>query len=155
VPVDELAQPLVVVDRGVAAPPADEELEAGQAERVLDIDADEAHRRVVLARRPQVVLGHPALRIRGGGLVGDRPDLGHALGPVVRRQRQAGHQATSSSRGLARYRRPTFADGRPSVMTTSPVKSFSPRISDEPTPYESTGTPACSKARIFSTVKPP
>ena len=42
--------------------------------------------------------------------------------------------STSASRGLARKRRPTLAEGRPSVMTTSPVKSFSPRISDEPTP---------------------
>ena len=50
---------------------------------------------------------------------------------------------------------PTFAVARPSVRTMSPVKSFSPRISDEPTPYASTGTPACSKARIRSTVKPP
>ena len=43
-------------------------------------------------------------------------------------------QATRSSRGFGRYRRPTFALGRPSVRTTSAVKSFSPRISAEPTP---------------------
>ena len=41
---------------------------------------------------------------------------------------------TSSSRGFTRKRRPTFADGLPSVSTMSPVKSFEPRISDEPTP---------------------
>ena len=41
---------------------------------------------------------------------------------------------TSSSLGLGRYRRPTFADGLPSVSTMSPVKSLEPRISDEPTP---------------------
>jgi hypothetical protein len=35
------------------------------------------------------------------------------------------------------------------------VKSFEPRISDEPTPYASTGTPFSSKSRIFSIVKPP
>ena len=40
-------------------------------------------------------------------------------------------------------------------MTTSAVKSLAPRISEEPTPYASTGTPRSSKARIFSTVKPP
>ena len=42
--------------------------------------------------------------------------------------------ATRSSRGFGRYQRPTFALGRPSVSTTSAVKSFSPRISAEPTP---------------------
>ena len=35
------------------------------------------------------------------------------------------------------------------------MKSFEPRISDEPTPYASTGTPSASKARIRSAVKPP
>ena len=50
---------------------------------------------------------------------------------------------------------PNFADGRPSVITMSAVKSFEPRISDEPTPYASTGTPRSSKSRIFSTVNPP
>ena len=42
--------------------------------------------------------------------------------------------STRASRGLSRKRRPTFAEGRPSVITMSPVKSFSPRISAEPTP---------------------
>ena len=41
---------------------------------------------------------------------------------------------TSSSRGFGRRPRPNFADGCPSVTTISPVKSFEPRISDEPTP---------------------
>ena len=41
---------------------------------------------------------------------------------------------TSSRRELGRRRRPTFAAGRPSVTTMSAVKSFEPRISDEPTP---------------------
>ena len=36
-----------------------------------------------------------------------------------------------------------------------PVKSFEPRMSDEPTPYESTGTPAASNSRDLSAVKPP
>src|SRR6266571_6561595 len=65
-----------------------------------------------------------------------------------------GH-VTSSSRRLGLYVRPTFADGRPSVSTISAVKSFEPRISDEPTPYASTGTPCSSNSPIFSTVKPP
>jgi len=41
---------------------------------------------------------------------------------------------TSSSRGFGRYQRPIFPEGRPSVRTMSAVKSFEPRISDEPTP---------------------
>ncbi len=36
--------------------------------------------------------------------------------------------STGSSRGFGLRRRPTFADGLPSVVTTSAVKSFSPRI---------------------------
>ena len=36
--------------------------------------------------------------------------------------------------GFGRYFRPTFADSWPSVRTMSPVKSLSPRMSDEPTP---------------------
>ena len=46
---------------------------------------------------------------------------------------------------------PTFADGRPSVMTMSAVKSFWPRISDEPIPYASTGT---SRARTPRSCRP-
>jgi hypothetical protein len=41
---------------------------------------------------------------------------------------------TGSSRGFGRSQRPTFADGSPSVTTMSAVKSFEPRISDEPMP---------------------
>jgi hypothetical protein len=42
--------------------------------------------------------------------------------------------ATRSSRGLGLSSRPTFAHGLPSTTTTSAVKSFAPRMSDEPTP---------------------
>src|SRR2546421_7287575 len=65
-----------------------------------------------------------------------------------------GH-VTSSSRGLGLYLRPTFADGRPSVSTMSAVKSFDPRISDDPTPYASTGTLLSSNSTILSIVNPP
>src|SRR5919108_4792353 len=41
---------------------------------------------------------------------------------------------TALSRGLGRYSRPTLPPGRPSYSTTSAVKSFAPRIRDEPTP---------------------
>ena len=41
---------------------------------------------------------------------------------------------TSCIRGFGRNRRPTLAEACPSVRTMSPVKSFEPRMSDEPTP---------------------
>ena len=63
--------------------------------------------------------------------------------------------ATRSSRGFGRRRRPTFETGLPSATTMSAVKSFSPRIREEPTPYASTGTPRRSNSSIFSTEKPP
>ena len=44
VAVDELAEPPVVVDRARSRPAADEELEARDAERVLDVDGEEADR---------------------------------------------------------------------------------------------------------------
>src|SRR5438045_1188672 len=65
------------------------------------------------------------------------------------------HHDTGSSRAFSRYLRPIFAVGFPSVSTMSPVKSLEPRISDEPTPYASTGTPLSSNSRIFASLKPP
>ena len=47
---------------------------------------------------------------------------------------RAARQPTRLRRGLGRSSRPTFPPGRPSTITTSAVKSFEPRISDEPTP---------------------
>ena len=41
---------------------------------------------------------------------------------------------TRVRRGFGRSLRPTLATGRPSTRTTSAVKSFWPRSSDEPTP---------------------
>ena len=52
--------------------------------------------------------------------------------------KQGGHLNTShrtlSSRGLGRYSRPTFPQGRPSSRTTSAVKSKRPWNSELPTP---------------------
>src|SRR6266536_1144586 len=55
------------------------------------------------------------------------------VGPSLLRHRsdpECAH-STSSSRGFARKLRPALADTRPSVITMSAVKSFSPRISAE------------------------
>ncbi len=91
--------------------------------------------------------------------------LHHALEDIVPGARRSSSAyglprgSTSATRARAarsvRRCRPTFAEGRPSVITTSAVKSFSPRMSDDPTPYASTGTPRSSNARILSTPKPP
>ena len=43
-------------------------------------------------------------------------------------------QLTRLRRGFGRSSRPTLPPGRPSTITTSAVKSFEPRISEEPTP---------------------
>src|SRR5262249_50335066 len=45
---------------------------------------------------------------------------------------------TRSSRSFGACARPALPRSTPSTITTSAVKSFSPRISAEPTPYEST-----------------
>src|SRR3954468_989878 len=62
---------------------------------------------------------------------------------------------TRSRRGFGLDSRPTFAHGLPSTSTTSAVKSFDPRSNDDPTPYESTGTPIRSNSRMRAAVKPP
>ena len=48
VAVDELAEPARVVERARAAAAGDEELEAGRAERVLDVDDDEGDAEAVV-----------------------------------------------------------------------------------------------------------
>jgi hypothetical protein len=59
VPVDELAQTPVVVDRARPGASGDEELEVRDAERVLDVHGEEAHAMRVVARARHVVLGGP------------------------------------------------------------------------------------------------
>jgi hypothetical protein len=48
VAVDELAQTTVVVDRTRARAPSDEELEVRDAERILDVDSQEAEAKGIL-----------------------------------------------------------------------------------------------------------
>jgi hypothetical protein len=48
VAVDELAQTTVVVDRARARAPSDEELEVRDAERILDVDGEEAEAKGIL-----------------------------------------------------------------------------------------------------------
>lgn len=44
VPIDELVQPAIVVDRAAARPPGNEQLEVRNAERVLDVDREQTTR---------------------------------------------------------------------------------------------------------------
>ena len=68
--------------------------------------------------------GRPALRRVGlnGGLLG------------CSATRPAERHSTTVRRGLGFSLRPALATGRPSTRTTSAVKSFDPRSSEEPTP---------------------
>ena len=88
VAVDELAEPARVVERGRSRPAGDEQLEAGRAERVLDVDGDECDAKVVLRGRRDSVLCAPALRVRRAGCVVDAPHLPDTVGVPVRRQRE-------------------------------------------------------------------
>src|SRR5205823_3375863 len=127
-----------------------------------------AARRAHVPPRGLHVAGRRARRCRlhreGGRRVRALRGRGHARRALHRPDRalaRAGENdrikdhSTSSSRRFGWYLRPTFADGRPSVRTMSAVKSFEPRMREEPTPYASTGTPWRSNERIFSTSKPP
>ena len=62
VAVDELAQPARVVERAGARPPRDEELEAGRAERVLDVDDDERDAEPVRGGRHETAAGRASAR---------------------------------------------------------------------------------------------
>jgi hypothetical protein len=88
VPVDELAETAVVVDRACAGAALDEQLEGGDAERVLDVDGDEADPHRVLRRRPQAVLRGPQLGLARAVVVGHPPDLAHGLRVEMWRNRQ-------------------------------------------------------------------
>src|SRR6267143_2800745 len=91
----------------------------------------------------------------------DRCMIIHLSGKLCRRPTPRKMEAsgapytTRSSRGFGRYDLPTLAQGFPSSITTSAVKSNRPWNRLEPTPYASTGTRCSSNCRILSTVNPP
>ena len=79
---------------------------------------------------------HRRLHRRAGGRGASRATpsaRSRSCAPPARLDRvRSGHAARAAGSGWSS--RPTFAHGRPSTITTSAVKSFAPRISDEPTP---------------------
>jgi hypothetical protein len=75
VAVDELAEPHIVLDRPAPRPPRHEQLEVRDAERVLDVDDDEAEPALVLRGRSDAVPSRPLLSLRRSLLVWDPPDL--------------------------------------------------------------------------------
>src|SRR5438552_3889234 len=96
VAVDELAQTTVVVDSARAGAPPHEELEVGDAERVLDVDGDKADAKGVLCRREQTMPLRPGLGLARAILVGDAPNVAYAARLEVGRERQLTHRAIRS-----------------------------------------------------------
>src|SRR6185503_9699653 len=95
VPVDELAEPARVVERAGTAAAGDEQLEAGRAERVLDVDGDEGDPEAILGGRRNAVLLPPAAGVREARGVVDAPHLADAVGiPVLRQRKLVGHGAS-------------------------------------------------------------
>src|SRR2546423_10537642 len=91
VAIDELAQTTVVVDRARAGAPGDEELEVRDAERVLDVDGEQADAKGIVYRRAQTVALGPGLGLARAVLVRDPPDLADTAGVEVGRERKLIH----------------------------------------------------------------
>jgi hypothetical protein len=87
VPVQEVTQSPAVVQRPRAGAPGDEELEPRGAERVLNVDEQQARANPVLGDRGDAVLLGPGRGLDETGLVVDAPDIVDALGRMVRRHR--------------------------------------------------------------------
>ena len=91
VPVHEVAEPAVVVDGAGPGAAADEELEIRDAERVLDVDGEQADAEGVVCRRANRVLLGPRPCLAGTLLVWDAPDLADLIWPVELGHRQLAH----------------------------------------------------------------
>ena len=87
VSVEEFAQPPVVVDRARAGASSHEQLEAGDAEGVLDVHGDQADPLQVVGGRAQPVLESPGFGLARALLVRHAPDLADGRGVEVGRNR--------------------------------------------------------------------
>jgi hypothetical protein len=91
VPVQELAEAAGVVDRARARPSGDEELEIRDAERVLDIDQEQAEPEPVVDGGVQVMLVGPSRCLSCAVLVRDPPDFTGAVRVKMRRNWKLAH----------------------------------------------------------------
>ena len=150
VAVDELAEPARVVERAGAGAAGDEELEAGRAERVLNVDDDESDAEPVVRRGRNRVLLAPALRVREALGVVDAPDLADAVGIPVRRQRKlVGHRVSVGTcfRRSSRERSPSpsvpgsrgRAAPRPAACSRCSPASAAARASPRSAPAAASG----------------
>ena len=112
VAVDELAEAAVVVDGPRPGAAAHEELEGRDAERVLDVDRDEADPKGVLDRRLDLVLLRPCFGIARELLVLHPPDLAHGRRVEMGGHRQHGSNSSAVSTGARRLTR-----GRKTAIT--------------------------------------
>ena len=94
VAVEEGRDPLAVLGRPTARAAAHEQLEPGQAERVLHVDQEQRRARAVLQRRADPVPRRPGPRLGRALLVRHAVDAARGRGVEERRERQA-HGLTS------------------------------------------------------------
>jgi hypothetical protein len=85
VAIHEPAQATVVIDCAGARPPSDEQLEVRYAERVLDVDSEEADAKVVADGRGQAMLLSPRLGFTCPDFVWNPPNFTDAARLEVRR----------------------------------------------------------------------
>src|SRR5215207_5188042 len=96
VAVHELAQAAVVVDRAGPRAPGTEELEVRDAERVLDVDGEEAEAKGVFCRWAHNVLLGPRLSLARAVLVWNPPNFAYVARLEVLRELQLTHCANLS-----------------------------------------------------------
>ena len=95
VAVHELTQAPVVLHRAGARPPGHEELESGDAERVLHVDHEQAQAELVLRGSAQAVAPRPPLGLARTSFVIHAPHLADAAGIDSARVREARSEAES------------------------------------------------------------
>ena len=96
IPVDERTQTSVVFNRAAPRAPCDEELEVGDAERVLNVDGEKTETEGVVRGRAQLVLVCPRRRGLGAILVWNTPDLPDAARIEVCRNPELMHVCSKS-----------------------------------------------------------
>jgi hypothetical protein len=94
VPVQEVAQAPTVLQRAHARTARDEELEAGRAEGVLQVDRQQADACLVARHRGEPVLRGPGERVPKARLVIDTPHVPDAIDVDVRWERKLVHFRT-------------------------------------------------------------